>query len=221
VDPARLIAACALLIAVLANPLASASQKEAPGGRVNLVTATFDPVNMGRFTFRDDGGLAFEPNLRMATGFTLAYHREVVPKLIVGVSLGYLHTLVDYSSHPGTFDGDGFDDGVRGYADLLRPAIELGGLWSPSVESIDFGAGVRFGPAVVWFEDLRMVGFFGAVEASATFWFNGWLGLHVSIGLSVDSVWATDASGWAASEIEGAAAYTVFLDVGLGLRARF
>lgn len=220
-DRAGLILALAAF-SVISSPAAAAEHEPDEDAEIeNLITAAFTPVNVGRFTFRDDEGLAYEPNLRLATGLSAEYHRIVAPHLTVGISLRYLHTLTEYSGEAAWQGADISDEGVSGYADVLRPGLELGGLWSPAEENLDFGATVTLGPSFVWFDDLKMAGLHGAAAGSATLWLTSWLGLHVAIGLTIDGVWTTDASGWAADSLDDSSAYTVFLNLDIGLRARF
>jgi hypothetical protein len=216
------ILAVLLLLAPAGAAAAQGSADEpAAGSRRDRITVVATPMNLGRFTFQGDGGLAYDPNLRLAAAVAGAYSRTMGRSLFLGCSLAYLHTLAPYGGDYSEETVEDGDEGMRGYSDILRPLAEAGWIWGAADEDIDFAAGLGAGPAFAWFEDLRMAGIDVAARASAVFWLTAHAGLHLAARLSFDYLWAYGASGWAADRIEGAEAYTLFLSLDLGLSVGF
>ena len=181
------------------------------------LSLTVAPINLGKFTFFDDGDQAYEPNLRTAIGLTIGFEKRILEHLAIGARFQYLHTMapydVDYSEH--------VQDGMRGYADLLRPSFTVGGRWSARDEDLDFTVTALLGPTFAMFADLGMAGAHVAANGGGVFWLSGMVGLRVGITLYFDYLHAYEATGWASDSFEDSQAITLFFLADVGVEIRF
>ncbi len=178
---------------------------------------TVAPINLGRFTFFDDGDQAYEPNLRTAIGLTVGFEKRIPQHLTIGARFQYLHTMAPYDVGYSEY----VEEGMRGYADLLRPSFTVGGRWSSREENLDFTVTALLGPTFALFEDTGMAGAHVAASGGAIFWLNRMVGLRVGVALVFDYLRAYKATGWASSNFEDARATTLFFLADVGVEVRF
>ena len=181
------------------------------------LSLTVAPINLGKFTFFDDGDQAYEPNLRTAIGLSTGFEKRILEHLTIGARFQYLHTMAPYDVGYSEY----IQEGTRGYADLLRPSFTLGGRWSSRDENLDFTVTALLGPTFAMFEDLSMAGFHVAANGGAVFWLSRMVGLRTGITLFFDYLHTYKATGWASDNFEGSRATTLFFLADVGVEVRF
>ena len=206
--PSLLIAVC-LLVLIPSVGIADEASRH--------LSLTVAPINLGKFTFFDDGDQAYEPNLRTAIGLTIGFEKRILEHLAIGARFQYLHTMAPYDVGYCEY----VQEGMRGYADLLRPSFTVGGRWSARDENLDFTVTALLGPTFALFEDLGMAGGHVAASGGAVFWLSRMVGLRVGVMLVFDYLRAYKATGWASENFESSRATTLFFLADVGVEVRF